>query len=53
VPAVVWAAFWIAWQLALALLEHFGGGVSGFAHLGGALTGLVAWFAWRRTTRAA
>jgi membrane associated rhomboid family serine protease len=53
-PAVLWAAFWFAWQLAAAFLQHFGGGsVSAFAHLGGALAGLGAWIVWRRRDRAA
>lgn len=48
VPAVLWAALWFLWQIGVAFVQHFGGSVSGFAHLGGAATGIAAWLVWRR-----
>jgi membrane associated rhomboid family serine protease/Zn-finger nucleic acid-binding protein len=54
VPAVLWVALWVVWQLGVAFLQHFGGGsISGLAHLGGAVTGIGAWLAWRRSASAA
>src|SRR5262249_4002555 len=50
-PALIWAVLWFLCQIVGALEQSVGlSAISSYAHLGGALTGLVAWRLWRKRT---
>jgi membrane associated rhomboid family serine protease len=51
-PALLWAALWLLVQIVGALRQSVGlSSVSSFAHLGGALTGIVAAWYWRKNRK--
>jgi membrane associated rhomboid family serine protease len=51
-PAVLWAGLWFLWQIVGALRQSVGlSSISSFAHLGGALTGIVAAWFWRKNRK--